>query len=262
MLAGLAALAAILAFAAWLALKPLWRRYRRSRVQAAPFPMAWRDLLRANLPLYRSMSTELRERLENQVQWFLHEKLFYGCNGLQLTEAMRVTIAGHACLLCLQPKAPCFPELRSVLVYPTAFWVHHPEVDELGLVDEDPRLLSGEAWSKSRVILSWEDVQAAARGDSHNVVVHEFAHQLDFEASGADGAPWLADYRRWAEVFGRHYELLCEAGSPVLDDYGTENPAEFFAVASEAFFQRGRELRQHHPELYGLLSDYYALQTA
>jgi Mlc titration factor MtfA (ptsG expression regulator) len=173
---------------------------------------------------------------------------------------MRVLIAGMACLLILRPDARVYPHLRSVLLYPTAFWVRHQEPDEIGVVYEDEVLQVGESQEWGRVILSWEDAQAALAGDPVNVPAHEFAHQLN-EESPHEGAPLLADYTRWSKVMAAAYQELCDKGSPVLDDYGTEGPGEFFAVATEAYFQGGRELKRHHRELYDLLRDYYLLDT-
>ncbi|MCI0749838.1 MAG: zinc-dependent peptidase [Nevskiales bacterium] len=235
----------------WLAW--LWR----SR-DVRPFPSQWRFLFESSLPHYHGLSPELRERFESQVQRFLAGKRFYGCNGLEVTEDMRVLVAGLACLLILRPDAKVFPNLRSVLLYPTAFWVRHEEPDEIGVVHEGEVLQVGESQDWGRVVLSWEDVEAALAGDAVNVVAHEFAHQLDVGA----GAPNLPDYARWSRVMQEAYDELCAKGSPVLDAYGAEGPAEFFAVATESYFQRGEELRSHHPELYVLLKDYYLLETA
>jgi Mlc titration factor MtfA (ptsG expression regulator) len=237
-------------------------RWRRGRLQAdVPFPVSWRALLERQLPHYARLDPEQRERLHRHVQHFLAHTAFHGCNGLAITEEMRVLIAGLAGLLVLRPDARPYPRLRSILVYPEAFWVHHPEPDELGLVSDEPQLQIGESWSETRVVLSWEDVQAALAGDAVNVVAHEFAHQLDDEGGG-EGAPRLRDYARWSQVMRAAYDELREQGSPVLDDYGAEGPGEFFAVATEAYFQRGAELKAQHPELYGLLRDYYRLETA
>jgi hypothetical protein len=236
--------------------------WRQRRAEAArPFPTHWQALFARRLPHYRLLTVAQREQLQRHVQRFLADKAFHGCNGLAVTEEMRVLVAGLACLLVLRPNARPFPRLRSVLLYPEAFWVHHPEPDELGLVSDTPELQIGESWSATRVVLSWEDVEAALAGGETNVVAHEFAHQLDDE-DAAEGAPRLADYRRWSEVMCAAYDALCVQGSPVLDDYGAEGPGEFFAVATETYFQRGAALKQHHPELYGLLRDYYQIDTA
>ena len=230
------------------------------RRRPKPLPERWRALLTSRVPHVERLTPELRARFEPRVMEFLARKKFYGCNDLQVTEDMRVLIAGMACLLILRQDARVYPNLRSILLYPTAFWVRHEEPDEVGVVYEDEVLQVGESQDWGRVILSWEDVEAALEGDEVNVPAHEFAHQLN-EESPHEGSPRLADYTRWSKVMTAAYEELCEKGSPVLDDYGTEGPGEFFAVATESYFQRGRELRRHHRDLYELLRDYYLLET-
>lgn len=220
-----------------------------------------RALLAARLPQWPRLTPELRARFEGRVVEFLARKKFYGCNDLAVTEDMRVLIAGMACLLILRPDARVYPRLRSVLLYPTAFWVRHEEPDDIGLVYEDEVLQLGESQEWGRVVLSWEDCEAALDGDPVNVPAHEFAHQLN-EESPHEGAPLLEDYTRWSQVMAAAYAALCERGSPVLDDYGTEGPGEFFAVATECYFQSGRALQRNHRELYELLRDYYLVETA
>lgn len=237
------------------------------RRKPEPLPERWRALLESRLAPYKLLKPELRERFHARVMEFLRKKRFYGCNELVVTEEMRVTIAGLACLLILRPDARVYPDLRSILLYPTAFWVRHHEPEDVGLGDVDlihehEDLQIGESQDSGRVILSWEDVEAALDGDPVSVPAHEFAHQLDDENPGMDGAPRLADYARWSKVMKAAYDALCRKGSPVLDDYGTEGPAEFFAVATEAYFQSGRALKRHHAELYDLLKEYYLLDTA
>ncbi|HUR40059.1 MAG TPA: M90 family metallopeptidase [Verrucomicrobiae bacterium] len=227
----------------------------------ASLPDQHRALFMSRLPQWPLLTPGLRPRFEARVMEFLGSKKFYGCDGLIVTEDMRVLIAASACLLILREDARVYPSLRSVLLYPTAFWVRHEEPDEDGLVYEDEVLQLGESQEWGRVILSWEDCEAALNGDEVNVPAHEFAHQLN-EESPHEGAPLLADYTRWSSVMGTAYEQLRQHGSAVLDDYGTEGPGEFFAVATESYFQRGAELRRHHRELYELLRDFYLLDTA
>ena len=215
-------------------------------------------MLVRRLAHYPALDESQRQRFESRVQQFLRDKRFYGCSGLTVSAEMRVLIAGMACLLVLRPEARVFPQLRSVLLYPTAFWVRHHEPDEIGLVYDEEVLQVGESQEWGRVVLSWEDVEAALNGDPVNVVAHEFAHQLD----ESEGAPALPDYGRWSAVMKQAYDDLRANGSEVLDDYGAEGPAEFFAVATESYFQRGAELRTQHPALYELLKNYYQLDTA
>jgi Mlc titration factor MtfA (ptsG expression regulator) len=166
--------------------------------------------------------------------------------------------------------------VRQVLVYPNAFMVDRVHTDDAGVVRSGRDVLSGESWAQGQVILSWKDVLegAAHPEDGFNVVVHEFAHQLDFETGYANGAPDLGvgpdRYARWSGVMQQAYETLCmEADGavtggpePFLDPYGATNPAEFFAVASESFFGQARALADVHPALYGELKGFYRLDPA
>lgn len=222
---------------------------------------ATRALIEARVPHVAGLPPDLRARHDARAAEFLRRVKFYGCDGLELTDEMRAVIAGIAALLVLRPDARAYPNLRSVLLYPTAFWVRHEEPDELGLVSDEEVLQLGESHEWGRVVLSWEDVEAALDGDAVNVPAHEFAHQLDEENPATEGAPLLSDYARWSSVMQAEYGRLEREGSEVLDDYGLEGPAEFFAVATESYFQRGAELRRHHPELFALLRDYYLVDT-
>jgi len=231
--------------------------------KALPMPAGGLAQLDTLVPLRARLDAEQRARHAQQVERFLLRKRFVGCNDLLVTDEMRITVAGYACLMVLRPRAEVFPAVKAVLLYPEAFLVPVNEPDELGLVDDEPQARIGESWHGDRVILSWEDVLDARAGAEHNVVVHEFAHQLDDESPGVLGAPALRDYTRWAEIMDREYRRLRRHRRPVvLDAYGGESPQEFFAVVTESFFQRGAELLQHHAELYALMRDYYGFDTA
>jgi Mlc titration factor MtfA (ptsG expression regulator) len=258
-----AALAAALALA-WLA--PRWRL---KRVLARPLDPAFVAILERNVGQYRAMPAPQRRQLERLVQQFLHQKKFVGCGGLELTDEMRVTIAGQACLLLLGHPGRVYPTLETVLVYPGAFLVPRREVDAAGVVTERRQDLLGESWGDGRVVLSWEHVRRAGNAGSdphpaHNVVLHEFAHQLDSESGSTNGAPYLgsrASYRSWSEVLARDYaNLRAEAffgEYGVLDHYGATSPAEFFAVATESYFEQPWRLAARHPALYDELRKYY-----
>lgn len=244
-------------------LMTLRRLSRRAAAQtpAAPAPADLDARLLQALPVLAGLDPEQRRRHAGCVREFLARKRFVGCDGLEVTERMRLIVAGIACLLVLRPGAPLFPALRTVLLYPGAFLVPVSEPDEFGLVDDDPQERIGESWQGDRVILSWDDIEAGLEGADVNVIVHEFAHQLDDE-SAPEGAPWLPDYARWSRVMQAEYERLRRhRRPPVLDPYGAESPAEFFSVVTEAFFQRGADLAQHHAELYALLRDYFGFET-
>lgn len=247
-----------LAVAAVLALRK-WRR----RPPPLALPPDWRAVMQARVPHLIWLTDAQREHHAHAVQALLTRVRFTGCGGFTLTDEVRIVIAALAALLVLRPGAAVYPALRAVLVYPEAFGVPQTEPDELGLVSDDPVEHIGESWSAERVVLSWADVEAALSGDATNVVVHEFAHQLDDETPDAEGAPPLHDYSRWSEVMTREFaRLRRHRRPPVLDPYGAESPAEFFGVVTEAFFQRPQALRRHHAELYALLADYYRLDPA
>ncbi len=259
-------LALALAFLGWLVAEPLYIARRRRRLGRQPFPAAWRAILRRRVPHFRALPADLQLQLKGRIQVFLAEKAFVGCDGFVVTDEVRVTIAAQACLLLLNRRTGYFPNLRQILVYPGAFVVARPRVDAAGVQHGESRVLSGESWSQGQVILSWDDVLAGAAvaGDGHNVVIHEFAHQLDQENGAANGAPRLArreHYPSWSTVFGDEYAKLraeAAAGSDtLLDHYGASDPAEFFAVVSEVFFEQPRRLAAEHCALYRELARFY-----
>ena len=250
----------------WLFGQPLWAARRRRRTGEQAFPAAWRRILRRHVPIVATLPAELQLQLKRQIQVFLAEKPFIGCAGMRITDKVRVVIAAQACLLLLNRSAGGFAGLRQVLVYPDAFMVDRVSADGAGVQQERRRVLAGESWSQGQVILSWADVQegAAATGDGRNVVIHEFAHQLDQESGSANGAPYLGGrerHARWALVLGAEFERLRQRvarGEPsLLSAYGATDPAEFFAVASEVFFEQPGRLAADAPALYGELSAYY-----
>lgn len=257
--------------AAWLLPK-----LRLRRALARPLAPPLVAILERNLAQYARMDDSERQRLQRLVQQFLHEKSFVGCAGLELTDEMRVTIAGQACLLVLGRSgdaghggpAALYPSLHAVLVYPGAFLVPRREVDVAGVVTEQRQDLLGESWGDGRVILSWDHVRRAGSDQSpdHNVVLHEFAHQLDSESGSTNGAPYLGSterYRSWSEVLSRHYDALRRDAMwgqrGVLDHYGASSPAEFFAVATESFFEQPWEMSARHPDLYEEFRKYFRL---
>ncbi|MEJ8566007.1 zinc-dependent peptidase [Elongatibacter sediminis] len=239
---------------------------RLKRALARPFPAEWSRILERNLPVYPRLPAELRERLHRLIQQFLHQKHFTGVAGLEMNDEIRVTIAAEACLLILNRPSGVYPALRYIIVYPGAFVVDYEDVDEAGVVDPEPRELLGESWQNGKVVLAWDSVMRGARNfvDGQNVVLHEFAHQLDHESGYADGAPLLGgehSYRSWAEVLGEAYEVLQESSrdgrESLLDEYGASHPAEFFAVATETFFERPGQMARHHRRLFETLKAYY-----
>jgi len=250
---------------AWLLAAPWWRARRRVARMAEPLPDTARAAIDRNVPSVRRLPPELRARLESVMGGFLAEKEFVGCNGLIVTDEIRSTIAALACLLVLGRRGH-YDELHSILVYPAAFWVEDEVEDEAGVVAKRRRVLSGEAWESSRIILSWEDVLEAARfpGEGYNVALHEFAHYLDAEGLGlASGDRPVAT---WADELEGEFERLLDAVDrgefTFLDPYAAEDQTEFFAVATEDFFERPVELHAAHPRLYGLLREFYGVDPA
>lgn len=258
---------AVSTFVWWMVSQPWRLGRRRARLAARPFPPAWRSVLRRRVPLYRRLPADLQRQLRGLIQAFLAEKAFIGCRGLVITDEIRVTIAAQACLLQLNRRRPgLFPDCRQILVYPGAFVVDRVEALGGGVVRDQRRALLGESWSAGQVILSWEDSRdgAALADDGQNVVIHEFAHQLDQASGSANGAPPLpsrARHARWAQVMRPAFDELrarVAAGEAALfDAYGATDPAEFFAVASEVFFEQPLPLAAGHPAVYAELAAYY-----
>jgi len=224
-----------------------------------------------NVPFIRLLPVRDREELEGHVQVFLAEKRFEGCGGLAITDEVRVTIAAQACVLLLHRQADYYPQLVSILVYPTAYLVHGGRRTPEGLVAEGPQARLGESWARDVVVLAWDHVLAGAGDihDGHNVVLHEFAHQLDQENGAGAGAPALprrSMYVAWARVLGHDFEQLVRDVEhhhrTLIDRYGATSPAEFFAVVTETFFEKPRQLRSRHPELYALLKEFYRQDPA
>jgi len=243
-------------------------RWRLRRALARPLSPAALAVLEQNVDQYRGMAPELQRQLQTLVRQFLHQKTFVGCAGLDITEEMRVTIAGQACLLLLNRHSRVYPGLDTILVYPDAFTAPRKEVDAAGVVHDAPRGLLGESWGDGRVLLSWQHVRRGGHVEpgAQNVVLHEFAHQLDSESGSNNGAPYLGSlesYRSWSEVLSRDFEALRhdamfgQAEDEVLDLYGATSPAEFFAVATESFFEHPWALAARHAALYGEFLKYY-----
>ena len=249
------------AIAAWR--WPAWRLERALRQPLAPSMLA---TMRDNVPAYRRMDGELQLQMSRLVQQFLHQKKFIGCDGLLVTDEMRVTIAAQAALLLLNRVSKVYPALHTVLLYPGAFLVPRRHVDAAGVVTEARQDLLGESWDDGRVVLAWDHVRRAGDGrdDGQNVVLHEFAHQLDSESGSTNGAPYLgsqSSYRSWLQVLSRDFAGLRHDAlwrrDSVIDHYGATSPAEFFAVVTETFFEKPWQMAERHPALYSQFQQYY-----
>jgi len=250
---------------------------QRKKLLSAPFPEERRRLA-ARCALYVRLPEPDRRELEGHINVFLAEKRFEGCDGVVITEEMRVVIAAQACLLLLHRRTDDYPLLRTVLVYPSHYYAATTRPVGLGVLEESWQARAGESWPAGAVVLAWDEVvRGAADPATGNVVLHEFAHQLDYENGGvADGIPALGEgvpfrdrpqrQAAWVAVMRSEYEQLrarVQRGEDgVLRGYGATSPAEFFAVATEGFFGRPGELRREHPALYGELKWYYRQDPA
>jgi len=232
------------------------RTLRRKRAIAVPFPPEWRELLNRSLPLYSRLPPDLRKRLEPPVRAFFRDVRFVGCDGLQVTDEMRLVVATQACLLTVNQSANAYRELMSVLIYPDTFVITRTEEDDAGIVTESEDAVSGEAQDTARIVLSWQDVTAPLEeGEIRNVVLHEFAHYLDHSVDGELQDVLEDEYDEHVAALDRHEETL-------IDPDGGEDPAEFFAYATEAFFEVPAELKRLHPSLYEALKTGYGLDPA
>jgi Mlc titration factor MtfA (ptsG expression regulator) len=247
------------------------RRRRRDAIRRRPFPAEWRAFIEKNVPYVACLPAEDRKELVGHIQVFLAEKHFEGCRGLQMTDEARVTIAAQACVLLLHRQTEYYPNLVSILVYPTTYLVPGGQSTPDGLVAEGTQARLGESWARDVVVLAWDSVLSGAADihDGHNVVLHEFAHQLDQESGTGDGAPVLprrSMYVAWARVLGHDFDQLVRDTAhhhrTLIDRYGATNPAEFFAVATETFFEKPRQLQSKHPELYLQLQQFYSQNPA
>jgi hypothetical protein len=224
-----------------------------------------------NVPLYRRIPQDLKEQLRKDIRIFLDEKSFEGIGGLEITEEIKVTIAAEACILLLNRENRNYPGLYSILVYPGAYLTRQNIPVGGGGYIEEETVRAGESWRHGSVILSWDQVKhgSVSSWEGHNLVLHEFAHQLDQEDGMADGTPILkksSGYAAWAFIMSKGYERLRskmeQNRNSVLDEYGATNEAEFFAVATEAFFGKSEELRRKEPDLYEELREFYNLDPA
>jgi len=254
----------ILAFVFFIG-KRISRRIKRKKLLAMPFPQEWEQILQKNIPLYNRLPDHLKQQLHGLVNVLIAEKNFEGCGGLKMTDEIKVTIAAQAGILLLNRKARYFPKLHTILVYPHTYSAK--TVNSNGVVTIDGHSIRlGESWQNGPVVLAWDSVTGGTRNiaDAQNVVLHEFAHQLDQEDGEADGAPILehrSSYVAWARVLSKEYEILQKKKhrKSVMSKYGATNPAEFFAVATETFFEKSKKMKKRHPELYDELKNYYKM---
>lgn len=248
-----------------------FKKRRRKKLMKEKLPPEWISIIERNVPYYLYLSSKDQNELQGLINVFLTEKNFEGCGGLEISDEIRVTIAAQACMLLLRRETEFYPTLRSILVYPHTYVAQVKARQPNGTVFEGPEPRLGESWSHGSIVLAWDEVQHGASDiqDGQNLIFHEFAHQLDNESGEAEGTPLLPKrsmYITWARVLGYEYKALIRSISKqrptLLDKYGATSPAEFFAVATECFFEKPKELKLVHPELYKQLKMFYRLDPS
>ena len=238
----------------------------RQAILEKDFPHEWLLVIQRNIPVFERLPFDLKRKLEKSIQLFLGKTQYEGCGGLEIDDEIRVTIAAQACLITLGHSRQLYPHLKSILVYPSSF-----RGGEKGIFGTDPdqqTIRLGESWGTGTVILAWDSSRRGALNDfdGQNVVIHEFAHQLDQEDGNSDGTPLLAErsgYVAWSKVMADEYQnqvrKALKGKRSVIDHYGATNPAEFFATATEAFFEKPEQLYRKRPEVYRILKSYFRL---
>jgi Mlc titration factor MtfA (ptsG expression regulator) len=247
------------------------KKRRREKLRSEELKPEWKDIIIKNVKFYNYLSDEMRKELHGLIQIFINEKTFEGCGGLEITDEIKITIAAQACILLLGRESDIYPTLRTILVYPHAYFAPLKQRMEDGSIMEGYQARLGESWLRGQVVLAWDEILQDTNDiqDGHNLVFHEFAHQLDNESGATDGIPEFdkrSSYIVWARVLTKEYNNLIgeiiQHKQPLLDSYGATNPAEFFAVATEYFFEKPIELKNLHPELYEQFKNFYKLDTA
>ncbi|WP_170788796.1 M90 family metallopeptidase [Ruegeria lacuscaerulensis] len=241
----------------------------RNALLAAPLTKHQRRVIDAQVPLLRRLPVGLRDKLDGKINLFLDQVQFHGCDGLDVTQEMKLAIAAQASLLLVN-RDIWYDNLTTILIYPNAFKSRQRRQDGY-VISEKEIVRTGESWDRGPVILSWRHSQQGALDDrdGQNVVLHEFAHQVDDLSGGTNGVPILSDgqsFAEWERVFLTAYDThvhAVEHGRPtVIDPYGATGHEEFFAVSVEVFFERPKALKADAPEVYDQLSKLFQLNPA
>ena len=234
----------------------LFRKWRRGRLVDRPFPDHWRDILAERYTFYEKLGDEERESFHTHLKVFLWEKHWEGAGGLEVSEEMKVVISAAAARIARKLPLSVYDRLTEIVIYASHY--RHP--------GKDHTVVMGQAHNFGTLVLSWDAVEhgIATPDNARDTAIHEFAHVLDAADGVFDGTPLLengTDYPLWAEVMGKHFAELQEAPfQGCLRSYGAKNEAEFFAVATEAFFETPGQLRQCAPDLYEVLSEYFGVE--
>jgi Mlc titration factor MtfA (ptsG expression regulator) len=249
---------------------PWIRTRRRQKLLAEAFPLAWRQFVSRHVRHFQYLDARQRQRLEGCIQIMIAEKDWAGGSGFELTDEIKVTIAGYAAVMTLGLDEPYyFDHLKTIIVYSGSYMPHRSRYDvQSPFTPETARL--GEAWHRGPVVLSWSEIGGPDKQrPGNNLVIHEFAHHLDGLDGDVDGSPIIVDRQQnliWYQVTEDEFQRLTQEAASgqatLLDRYGASSRAEFFAVASECFFERPHALRDQHPELYKVLAYFYCQDPA
>jgi Mlc titration factor MtfA (ptsG expression regulator) len=248
-----------------------FRKRWREKLRTKALKPEWKEIIIKNIRFYDFLSPDKKIELHGLIQIFMHEKIFEACGGLELTDEIKITIAAQACILLLGRENDIYSTLRTILVYPHAYFAPVKDTMEDGLIIEGMEQRVGESWSRGQVVLAWDEVLQDTNDihDGHNLVFHEFAHQLDNESGDVEGVPEFdkrSSYIVWARVLTKEYNKLIRDTMhhkhPFLNQYGAINPAEFFAVVTEYFFEKPKQLKKLHRELYEQFKHFYKLDPA
>jgi len=244
---------------------------RRKKILARACPKQWMEYLDKNVTTWSQLDRQQQQQLIQCVQIFVAEKRFEGCGGMQINDEVKVTIAGQACMLLLGIEHDYYRNVKDIVVYPSGYKVPTESINSQGIVEPDTIHALGQAWLDGPVILSWDNVRRGGFDprDGHNLVYHEFAHKLDMLDDLINGTPPMANrkqYDHWAEVMTAAFERLQQqherGRATLIDQYGTTNEAEFFAVATECFFEKPTQMLRKHPDLYDALHQFYKQHPA
>ncbi|MGJ8664267.1 MAG: zinc-dependent peptidase [Marinicella sp.] len=240
-----------------------WRqKLKRQHLFQLETPVQWVTFIQTNVAIFYFLPEPLKNELLGHINVFLAEKYFSGHAGLEVTDEMRVTIAAQACLLLLNRKHNYYPHLKTIMIYPAGFKNPNHE--------DKPGHHLGESWVRGPVVLSWADAKHGGLNtkDGNNVVIHEFAHQLDQIDGAGDGRPPFdsSHIKTWGKVLSKEFKSLMVKAKlrkrSFFNHYGATNPAEFFAVISEHFYEQPKTFLRKHPDLYQTLKTYYKVDPA
>jgi len=261
---------ALIGYLLWRLLRKAWLKRRRAQLYASPFSADWPAVLEQHVALYSRLPAALRDKLHGHINYFLADKQLVGRNGQVVTDEIKLIIAANACLLIMNRNDAIFPGFKTILIYPDTYVAKQVSFEGDVKVSKHS-VRAGESWHGGPVVLSLSDVMRGSLNgeDGHNVVLHEFAHKLDEENLTTNGMPILRNreqYANWIEVLNKEYEEFLSRvdrkKNKVIDEYGAVSPPEFFAVATESFFEKGPAMAECLPELYKELQVYYGVDPA